>query len=1021
MNNPTHVQSEIDKLDHAIAAQQALRGILPDDQIDAVIQPLQTARDAYQARLSGAGAIAQGEGSTAVGAAGVNIKGDVGGSINTGLILTINQIVQRGEDPAEAQEIIAAYLDALVKDCARLKLAAIDQAAARPGRQPLELADVYVDLNTEFRIPGHCKTLAELFALDRSAARDWLTAGRIGDAEAKPVAALDALAYHRELVLLGRPGSGKSTFTSYTVLNLAQAALGNEQALGKLGERWTHGPLLPVRVVLRQFAAELPAEGADGRAGDLWAFIQRELVRSGSGLSDKTASLIQRIARKSGALFLLDGLDECGDAARQARVLQAVNEFKQAAGDACRFLITARPYAWPSGTDLEAGVYSLADLNDQQVQIFITNWYRALSAPERGWLTPAEAQDKRKGLSDAVKRVDLQPLARNPLLLTLMATLQSNRGRLPDDRVDLYDEVVNLLLQRWNERIGADKALLEELAAPSLTLTHLRGAIEQLAFEAHAAHLGQEGTADIDEDRLRRVFARQLQGSLDKAGIVVDYIEKRAGLLIGQGLRDEVRHFTFPHRTFQEYLAACHLANRPDFSTRAAELAQQDPAHWREVLVLAARQAKVERGAAVADALIHAREVSTYLKKVSVVERDWQRAILAGEQLLEVGVAAVEGSEQAAAVRERVAGWLVALLEHNGLPARERARAGRVLGRLGDPRLYVMTCAAMQFCVVPSGRFVMGSRDDSKAYPGTKETPQWQPNVPYDFAIGRFPVSNAQYSAFMADGGYARADFWPEAEALAYWRQNGEVKRKWSTFEEDRIVEHEEWANHPFSFGEPYHLSNHPVVGINWFEAVAFTRWLSATYHVVARLPTEIEWEKAARGPAELRDDVLCAQLVPMKELSISPCRWLTGREAHLSQGRDLLRGSASMGTRANDRDYPWSGDFGMTRANSLETEIRTTSAVGCFPAGASPYGCEEMVGNAWEWCLTSFQESYNCYRDDCDGPFSRLRVVRGGSFGYYHGSIRCAGRIGNDPDEGTGIVGFRVVMSPSTSEIWPL
>ncbi len=334
-------------------------------------------------------------------------------------------------------------------------------------------------------------------------------------------------------------------------------------------------------------------------------------------------------------------------------------------------------------------MYSLADLDDDQIGGFIAKWYEALQ--KRGWLNPDEASDKRAGLSNAVERPDLQPMACNPLLLTLMATLHTNRGRLPDDRVDLYDEVVNLLLQRWNELIGADKALLEALGVPGLTLTHLRGAIEGLSFEAHAAHVGREGTADIDEDRLRRAFLRLLQGSWDRAGIVVDYIEQRAGLLVGQGLRDGVRHFTFPHRTFQEYMAACHLANLPDFGTRAAELAGQDPDHWREVLVLAARQAKVERGAAAADALIHARDVEAYERQGAAGERDWQRAIVAGEQLIEIGLAAVAGSDQAGAVA-RPSGRLAGSAAR---PQRiEGARAGAGWARAGQAGRPARRCAA---------------------------------------------------------------------------------------------------------------------------------------------------------------------------------------------------------------------------------------------------------------------------------------------------------------------------------------
>ena len=128
--------------------------------------------------------------------------------------------------------------------------------------------------------------------------------------------------------------------------------------------------------------------------------------------------------------------------------------------------------------------------------------------------------------------------------------------------------------------------------------------LEELAFKVHEQNVGQEGTADIGEDRLVRAFRPLLNNSKDKADVVVDYIEKRAGLLIGQGEKDGERQFTFPHRTFQEFLAACHLAARGDFPAECARLARAAPAHWQVALPLAARLAKVERGASAADELI---------------------------------------------------------------------------------------------------------------------------------------------------------------------------------------------------------------------------------------------------------------------------------------------------------------------------------------------------------------------------------------------------------------------------------
>ena len=105
------------------------------------------------------------------------------------------------------------------------------------------------------------------------------------------------------MVLLGKPGSGKSTLSTYLALSLAQAGRGDEAALARLGEDWTHGPLLPVRVILRQFAASLPADLKRGRADHLWDFIKSEV--KGYGIHDELGALLQKVADQSGALFLL--------------------------------------------------------------------------------------------------------------------------------------------------------------------------------------------------------------------------------------------------------------------------------------------------------------------------------------------------------------------------------------------------------------------------------------------------------------------------------------------------------------------------------------------------------------------------------------------------------------------------------------------------------------------------------------------------------------------------------------------
>jgi formylglycine-generating enzyme required for sulfatase activity len=941
-NDIADLQRQIAELQARLAARQEADGNQPGTTIE----------------TQGGAAV---EGSVAVG----------GHFIGRDFIQIVGQLVQRGEDPGEFQAVIAHYLAALAGDLAGLKLGEIDVAASDTRREPLQLADVYVPLATQLHIPQET-TLAQWLLRDRRPERSE-RAEIETQRETRAVSALEALSQHRQLTLLGAAGSGKSTFGASVLLTLAQVWQGHRDQLAKLGGQWTHGALLPIRVVLRRFAEQLPAGSGPVHAGDLWAFIGRDLDASGYGLSTETRKYVQRIARDRGALIVLDGLDECGSDATRKRVLAAVDELIRSAGQQCRFLLTARPYAWPGKADPTQGVYALADFNDEQIEQFIRAWYAALVRGQ--WLSPGDADRKLADLLAARQRPDLLPLSRNPLLLTLMASLHANRGRLPDDRADLYNDSVDLLMLRWNRQIGADKALLDALAIPTLKLSNLREVLEELAFAVHAesvvhdrriaadqaAASGAGGTADIGEGRLLQAFRPLLEGSWDKAAVVVDYIEKRAGLLLGQGDRNGERQFAFPHRTFQEFLAACHLAARQDFASECARLAREAPGHWQVVLPLAARIAKAERGASAADALIGGTAIADFRRKRTPDAADWTCALLAAMQLLEIGVGAIRQREWTSAIATRVADWLAASLpvhpDDGGAASAQRARAGDVLAQLGDPRFdpqrfylpademlgFVRIAADPGFMIgtprqdaARVSKIIGGKVYDDEINDALTPTPE--------FWIARYPVTVAQFRAFVEATGFAIGD----ANALA----------------------------------DP---DSRPVRSVNWHEALAWCDWLNEMLTTspacagspIARLvreqrcwvalPSELEWEKAARGG---------------------------------------LAGSV----------FPWPGDADPNRANYDDSEISDTSVVGCFAANG--FGLFDMVGNVWEWTrsieLPYPYDATDPKREDLKAGDDVWRVVRGGSWLDHRGGARCASRAWYLPAFRNGDCGFRVVLRSS-------
>lgn len=229
------------------------------------------------------------------------------------------------------------YLNPVITDCAPLRLSAIAQDIIDPGQRSLGLKSVYVDLHTDYPIHVSCRDYEQC---RRSTSKPESLRHDPASSVHLP-SMLEVLAAHKTLVLLGLPGSGKSTLTCYLALSLSEAGQGDDAPLDRLGKTWIHGSLVPVRIVLRKFADSLPLDLEEGRAGDLWRFIENEK----GGFATATGPFLRELAAKAGALFLLDGLDEAGDEKRSLRVLEAAAEFIHSAGAQCRFQMTARPMA----------------------------------------------------------------------------------------------------------------------------------------------------------------------------------------------------------------------------------------------------------------------------------------------------------------------------------------------------------------------------------------------------------------------------------------------------------------------------------------------------------------------------------------------------------------------------------------------------------------------------------------------------------------------------------------------------
>ena len=260
----------------------------------------------------------------------------------------------------------------------------------------------------------------------------------------------------------------------------------------------------------------------------------------------------------------------------------------------------------------------------------------------------------------------------------------------------------------------------------------------------------------------------------------------------------------------------------------------------------------------------------------------------------------------------------------------------------------------MEFMREPAGSFLMGSTKENKMAVDD-ERPQHTVDVPYDYWMARFPITNERYNAY--------------------------VKAK-------RI-------KHPVGgWGKK---KDHPVVSVSWNDAMAYCQWLNNLLKgelpsgLVLRLPTEAEWEKAARWkPSPVRAE-----------------RSPSAVEAGSEQGE----GEAL--------EWPWGNEFDKNKCNSSEGGKGGTTPVGLYsPQGDSPYGCADMAGNVWEWTHSLFKPYPYKSDDGRENEKSEdLRVLRGGAFVVNEGFVRCAYRGRDGPDYVWNDLGFRVLVSPRGAE----
>lgn len=563
----------------------------------------------------------------------------------------------------------------------------------------------------------------------------------------------------------------------------------------------------------------------------------------------------------------------------------------------------------------------------------------------------AHLQEKGRAL---YARLDerLRVMARTPLILWLIKEAGQQGESVPGNRGELYERFVSRMLRRDTER-RMDAAISER---------HKRDALRALAY-----HLSVEQRLTCAREEAEEIAARVLAGTAE-ARTVIDACARHGLLAVDENL------WFAPHQTVQEYFAAQALRARWQNEQQQPALQRwwgrargQSILHlarddwWAEPFVqmaglvdgtdtLARALARenpwlawwcVEEGRSVREetrAVVETRSTKL-LQSNSVTDR--RRAVTALAQMKNERIAAPliraagDDDVEIAQLAIRALGDLGKAIWPQILAAAQNRERWKGMVR------YVMAYPNPTLCAkvpvraleellgfpvvwIPAGTFLMGSDKtrDPQAY--DDELPQHEVTLP-NYWIAKTPVTVAQFRDFAAEH---------------RWADQGSLQGP----------------------------GDHPMVDVTWNDALAYCRWLKGKTGLPMTLPSEAEWEKAARSTA--------------------------------------------------GRIYPWGDEPpDKTRCNFDGNEGRTTPVGQYSPQGDSPYGCVDMAGNVREWTRSHWGKDYpyraDDGREDLTAGNDVPRVFRGGTFRDYERRVRCACRRYNPPNYRHRNVGFRVVVSP--------
>ena len=768
--------------------------------------------------------------------------------------------------------------------------------------------------------------------------------------EIKSVEIGDLLNRYPKFILIGAPGCGKTTLLSRVALAFAEG-----RAQEDLG--WKGKNLFPIFLRLRNFGAFLKQnrdEFSAPSSGALIAYLEN-LFRDG-GRIRLTADFFDKRLAEGQCLVMMDGLDEVSDL--RSEVAGHVDAFvARYSPKGNYFGLASRPRGYESvERQLRPIGLAVAEVNPLDLNgIFqlMENLLALIEPDSARRVNDLEELSRAIGSSEELTRIAGTPL----FCSALVQVFKYHGARLPNRRVDVFDEIVDLLLGHWHaqqtryisdaEQLAMDdgtgRAYGEVKKAVNVKRTRL-GRLALHMQETHQAEIPAQEAENVlyeylknrervPDDNTAQVWAENfLKNSHERSGLLV---ERDPGI------------YTFLHKGFMEYLAA-------------SALAQQSKTLVGLLLPLVADKGKFEW---------------------------WEQVILL--------VGAYSGTPED--VREDLIATLLEIAETNPLNSEERLRyqllAGNLARDMGDdlPVAHfkqveaALLKSSLDSVTLPIMRASAADTLDELGYaipdlhafiPIPKS-----PSINYEFAVSKYPVTNGQYERFLKSD-FNNKKYWVDFQK---YDENSAVMTNQTWGEEpwdwmQKALQNEESETQesvllPRGWRDPrFGISrrNAPVVGISWYEASAYCNWLLENWENLEegkqglskpkeiRLPLEKEWSTAAGGedPKE---------------------RYAWDKKGAKTKTEDLPR-----------------------FANTSESGINRTTPVWMYPQGESPHGVMDMSGNVWEWQAN--------YRDLKNGWLG----LRGGSWFSSVDFARVVIRYYSHPFNRGYYIGFRVALFPS-------